>query len=254
MTSFPDRPGQDPVAPPPATPATELADSAPPPAAPATELADSAQEVVDRLRDGMEDDKEKKKAHRSFWRELPVLILVALVVAVVIKTFFVQAFYIPSGSMEDTLLIGDRVMVNKLAYRFGEPSRGDVVVFDSPFSAERRSESLPAAVLRNVGEALGLSSPASEFIKRIVAVPGDTLEIRDNEVIVNGAVLDEPYRHPTTRMRDLSERVIPEGMVWVMGDNRNNSSDSRTFEEIPVDEIVGRAFFKVWPPSSWGGL
>ncbi len=240
MTSLPDPPGQD--------------AAAPPAPAPPADLSDNAQEVVDRLRDGVADENEKKKAHRSFWRELPVLILVALVVAVVIKTFFVQAFYIPSGSMEDTLLIGDRVMVNKLAYRFGEPNRGDVVVFDSPFSAERRSESIPAAVLRNVGEALGLSSPASEFIKRIIAVPGDTLEIRDNEVLVNGARLEEPYRHPTTRMRDLPERVIPEGTVWVMGDNRNNSSDSRTFEEIPIDEIVGRAFFKVWPPGRWGGL
>ncbi len=235
MTNLPPDPGTDLDAPPPA-------------------VADSAQEAVDRLRDSVQDENEKKKAHRSFWRELPILILVALVVAVVIKTFFVQAFYIPSGSMEDTLQIGDRVMVNKLAYRFGDPNRGEIVVFDSPFSSNGDRESLPAAVVRNVGEALGLSSPASEFIKRIVAVPGDTLEIRDNEVIVNGVVLTEPYRHPTTRMRDLAARTIPDGMVWVMGDNRNNSSDSRTFEEIPIDEIVGRAFFKVWPPGRWGGL
>ncbi len=218
------------------------------------DLADNAREVVDRLREGVQDETEKKKANKSFWRELPVLILVALVVAVVIKTFFVQAFYIPSGSMEETLQIGDRVMVNKLAYRFGDPRQGDIVVFDSPFSVERDRESLPSAVIRNVGEALGLSSPASEFIKRVIAVPGDTFEIKDNEIIVNGVLLTEPYRHPTTRMRDVPERTIPDGMVWVMGDNRNNSSDSRTFEEIPIDEIVGRAFFKVWPPSRWGGL
>ncbi len=236
------------------------ADAPPPPdgAAPVVEdapLASSAQNVVDRLRDGVQDETEKKKANRSFWRELPFLILVALVVAVVIKTFFVQAFYIPSGSMENTLMIGDRVMVNKLAYRFGEPNRGDVVVFDSPYAIDGHDgESFPAAVLRNIGEALGLSSPASEFIKRVVAVPGDRLEIRNNRVFVNGSPLEEPYLFPGAVMRDLPERVIPSGMVWVMGDNRNNSQDSRFFEEIPVDEIVGRAFFKVWPPSRWGGL
>ncbi len=215
----------------------------------------AAQDVVDRLRDGVQDETEKKKANRSFLRELPVLILVALVVAVVIKTFFVQAFFIPSGSMENTLMIGDRVMVNKLAYRFGDPGRGDIVVFDSPYAIDNGdSESLPAAVVRNIGEALGLSSPASEFIKRVVAVPGDRLEIRNNRVFVNGSPIDEPYVFPGAVMRDLPERVIPQGMVWVMGDNRNNSQDSRFFEEIPVDEIVGRAFFKVWPPSRWGGL
>ncbi len=178
----------------------------------------------------------------------------ALAVALIIKTFLLQAFYIPSGSMENTLEIGDRVMVNKLAYRFGEPSRGDIVVFDSPFAEDSDSESLPAAVLRNVGEALGFSSPASEFIKRVIAVPGDTLSIRDNQVIVNGAAAIEPYLHPGARMRDLEERVIAEDKVWVRGDNRNNSQDSRFFEEIEIDSIVGRAFVTVWPPSRWGGL
>ena len=217
-------------------------------------MSEAAAEVVDRMRDGVTDDKEKKKAHRSFWRELPILIVVALIVAVVIKTFLVQAFYIPSGSMENTLEVGDRVMVNKLAYRFGEPTRGDIVVFDSPYAEEEERESLPAAVLRNIGEALGFSSPASEFIKRVIAVPGDTLAIRDNQVLVNGATLFEPYLHPGARMRDLEERVIPEGAVWVMGDNRNNSQDSRFFEEIEIDSIVGRAFVTVWPPTRWGGL
>ena len=174
--------------------------------------------------------------------------------AVLIKTFLVQAFYIPSGSMESTLEVGDRVMVNKLAYRFGDPSRGDIVVFDSPFAEEDDSESIPAAVLRNIGEALGFSSPASEFIKRIIAIPGDTIAIRDNQVIVNGEIIFEPYLHPGARMRDMEERTIPEDTVWVMGDNRNNSQDSRFFEEIEIDSIVGRAFVTVWPPNRWGGL
>lgn len=219
-----------------------------------SDMSDAAAEAVDRLRGVVADDKEKKKAKRSFWRELPILILVALVVAVVIKTFLVQAFYIPSGSMEETLQVGDRVMVNKLAYRFGDPRRGDVVVFDSPFAEEDDGESIPEAVLRNIGEALGFSSPASEFIKRVIAIPGDSLSIRDNQVIVNGSVLFEPYLHPGARMRDMEERLIPEGTVWVMGDNRNNSQDSRFFEEIAIDSIVGRAFVTVWPPNRWGGL
>ena len=211
--------------------------------------------MVDRLRDAVLDDKDKTEASKSFWRELPVLIIVALIVAVVIKTFLVQAFFIPSGSMRTTLVEGDRVMVNKLAYQFGEPSRGDVVVFDSPFSDGTDSgESIPAAVVRNVGEALGIRSPASEFIKRIIAVEGETLEIKNNRVLIDGEILDEPYLHPGSRMRDMPPRVIAVGAIWVMGDNRNNSQDSRVFDEIPVDDIVGRAFVIVWPPSRWGGL
>ena len=217
--------------------------------------AEGAAEVVERMRDGVKDDKDRKKAARSFWRELPILVVIALIVAVVIKTFFIQAFSIPSGSMRDTLLEGDRVMVNKLAYRFGDPSRGDVVVFDSPFAEIDDGESIPAAIVRNIGEALGISPPAREFIKRIIAIEGDSLEIRDNQVWLNGDVIDEePYLQPGARMRDMPRRVIPEGTVFVMGDNRNNSQDSRFFDEIPVEDIVGRAFVRVWPPSRWGGL
>ncbi len=221
---------------------------------PPPDPAEAAAEVVERLRGGVQDDEERKKVTRSFWRELPILVVIALIVAVIIKTFFIQAFSIPSGSMRTTLLEGDRVMVNKLAYRFGDPARGDVVVFDSPFAEVEDRESIPEAVIRNIGEALGISPPAREFIKRVVAVEGDTMEIRDNEIFVNGVRLEEPYLHPGSRMRDMARRTIPEGTVFVMGDNRNNSQDSRFFDEIPVDEIVGKAFVIVWPPSRWGGL
>ena len=215
---------------------------------------EAAAEVVERMRDGVQDDKERKKTTRSFWKELPILVVIALIVAIVIKTFFIQAFSIPSGSMRDTLLEGDRVMVNKLAYRFGDPAHGDVVVFDSPFNDEGNGESIPAAIVRNIGEALGIAPPAREFIKRIIAVEGDTLEIRNNQMWLNGEVLDEPYIQPGTLMRDMPRRTIPDGTVFVMGDNRNNSQDSRFFDEIPVEDIVGRAFVRVWPPSRWGGL
>lgn len=203
--------------------------------------------------DGAAEGKVRKRK-RPFWRELPVLILMALVVAVLIKTFLVQAFFIPSGSMRNTLEPGDRVMVNRLAYRFGEPSRGDVVVFDSPFAEEGNGESLPAAVIRHVGEALGIGSPASDFIKRVVGLEGETVEIRDGAVWIDGLRLDEDYVHPDSSMPDDGPWEIPEGHVFVMGDNRNFSQDSRKFGPIPVGDIVGKAFVRVWPPSRWGGL
>ena len=197
---------------------------------------------------------EPEPRRRSFWRELPILIVVALAVAVVIKTFLVQAFYIPSASMRDTLLEGDRVMVNKLAFRFGEPERGDVIVFDSPLIPHEDGESFVGAVVRNIGEALGVSTPDTALIKRVIATGGETLEIRDSRVFVDGVAIDEPYLRPGTHMEAFGPVTVPAGEVFVMGDNRNQSEDSRRFGTIPVDDIIGRAFVRVWPPSRWGGL
>jgi signal peptidase I len=196
----------------------------------------------------------KKGSSRSFWKELPILIIVALVVAVLIKTFLIQAFFIPSGSMNDTLLEGDRVMVNKLAYRFGDPARGDVVVFDSPMEPDGDGETIFGALVRHVAESLGLSSPDSALIKRIIAIGGETIEIRDNQVFVDGTALDEPYLREGSFMPDYGPFTVPEGQVFVMGDNRSSSSDSRVFGPVDEGEIVGRAFVRVWPPSRWGGL
>jgi len=197
----------------------------------------------------------KKKKHRPFWRELPILILIALVVAVIIKTFLVQAFYIPSASMEDTLLINDRVMVNKLAYSLGDIERGHIIVFDDPRLLDSGStESVPARVFRNLAESVGISTPQSEFIKRVIALPGDTIEISDNQVIVNGVAIDEPYLHADVRMPPFVEETIPSDHVFVMGDNRNVSQDSRVFGPIPIEDVVGRAFVLIWPPSRWSTL
>ena len=130
-----------------------------------------------------EDDpgpEEKQKRSRPFWVEVPLLMILALLIAVVIKTFLVQAFFIPSASMQDTLLIDDRILVNKLAFDFDEPHRGDVIVFDS---GERREESFIEAVRRNLGEAVGLSAPESDFIKRVVGMPGrDARDSRESGV------------------------------------------------------------------------
>jgi signal peptidase I len=211
-------------------------------------------EALERLRVDARDRGERTEAKRSFWRELPFLIVVALVVAVVIKTFLVQAFFIPSASMRDTLIEGDRVMVNKLAYRFGEPSRYDVIVFESPLEEGHDGENLLEAVFRNIGEALGLSTPDSALIKRVIATGGETIEIRDNAVFVDGVQIEEPYLMRRVRMGDFGPTTIPEDHVFVMGDNRNQSEDSRRFGAVPEGSIIGRAFVRVWPPSRWGGL
>lgn len=212
------------------------------------------QTALDRLREDARERGEKADAVRSFWKELPFLVVVALIVAVIIKTFLVQAFYIPSASMRDTLLEGDRVMVNKLAYRFGDPHRGDVIVFDSPLVEHHPSESFLGKVVRNVGEALGISTPESALIKRVIALGGETIEIRDNTIFIDGTALDEPYLTRPVTMDAFGPLTIPTGHVFVMGDNRNQSEDGRVFGPIPEGDIIGRAFVRVWPPSRWGGL
>jgi len=232
------------------------------PAAPAFDTADdgvsdpfdTGDPDLDRLRATAQEQGEKADAVRSFWKELPFLIVVALVVAVIIKTFLIQAFFIPSASMHDTLLEGDRVMVNKLAYRFGEPHRGDVIVFDSPLVAHDQTESFLGRVVRNVGEALGLSTPESALIKRVIALGGETIEIKGNRIYIDGVAIDEPYLTRPVNMDAFGPLTIPQGYVFVMGDNRNQSEDGRVFGPIPYSDIIGRAFVRVWPPGRWGGL
>lgn len=210
--------------------------------------------AMEALRDDARNRGQKSDAARAFWKELPVLIIVALVVAVIIKTFLVQAFFIPSASMRDTLLEGDRVMVNKLAFRFGEPGHGDVIVLDSPLEELSNGENLFGAIVRNIGESLGLSTPDTALIKRVIALEGDTIEIRANTVFINGIAIDESYLTRSVRMPDFGPLQIPPGHVFIMGDNRNQSEDSRRFGPIPESSIIGRAFVRVWPPSRWGGI
>lgn len=192
----------------------------------------------------------------GFLFELPILILVALVVAVVIKTFLIQAFFIPSGSMIPTLEVDDRVMVNKLSYTFGEPSAGDIAVFDSPFGSDGPEESLVDKVVRNVSESLGIRTATAEddLIKRIIATGGETVEIRDNQVLVNGEAIAEPYLAAGATMADMDLTEIPVGSVWLMGDNRSRSVDSRRFGPVDAGTIVGKAFVRIWPFDRFGGL
>jgi len=176
---------------------------------------------------GIEDvEEEKKKAALPFWLELPLLILAALVIAVVIKTFFFQAFWIPSSSMEDTLQINDRVMVNKLAYRIGDLQRGHVVVFDDPRGEEAPQETTVEAARRNILEAVGLSVPRSEFIKRVIGLPGERVEIVDNQVLIDGVPIDEPYLKIGSVMPDFGPIIVPPGQMFVMGDKRARTADT----------------------------
>jgi signal peptidase I len=159
--------------------------------------------------------------------EWPFLIVFALVSAFLIRQYVVQTFYIPSGSMHETLIEGDRVLVNKVGYHLHDIHRGDIVVFTKPPNL-------------NVSE--------DDLIKRVVALPGETVEGRGGKVYVNGAALDEPYVEPLCHGTGVFAKVtVPTGKLWVMGDNRCNSSDSRVFGPIDQHLVVGRAFLLAWP-------
>jgi signal peptidase I len=200
---------------------------------------------------------EAPKKH-SFLRELPVLIVVAFVVALLIKTFLLQAFYIPSASMEPTLVEGDRVLVEKVSYRLGAPERGDVVVFEKNLVMP-----IPGEVDGSLGKKIGDSfrglfgfptGTEQDFIKRVMAVGGDKIEGRDGQVFVNDELVDEPYLTEDQQTSPFGPTEIPEGKIFVMGDNRNNSDDSRNFGPIDADAVVGHAFLLIWPPRDFDTL
>lgn len=198
----------------------------------------------------------KKEPLLPFWVEFPLLIVIALLVAIGIKTFLFQAFYIPSSSMENTLGINDRVLVNKVTYAINDISRGDVVVFDDPRGGFEQPEESPLqAAARNLFESIGVVTPRSEFIKRVIGIPGDVVEGRDGAVWVNGVRLVEPYlKEPDRPIREFGPVTVPEGRLFVMGDNRSASQDSRFFGPIPIEDVVGKAFVIIWPPSRWSGI
>ncbi len=193
-------------------------------------------------------DERAKSRNTSFWRELPILLAVAIVVAVVVRAFVLQTFYIPSESMEKTLLINDRVLVNKVVYDFRSPHRGEIIVFEAPVSWR--------------------SNPAEkDFIKRVIGVEGDRIVCCDTQhrLIINGHALDEPYVYtddeglvelPNEARFDIT---VPSNRLWMMGDHRTQSGDSRQNylrsrdiqqATIPEDSVIGRAFVVFWPFSS----
>jgi len=207
------------------------------------------------------------KRARSFWRDLVIIVIAALVLTIVLKAFVVQVFAIPSGSMENTLQPGDRVLVNKLVYRFRDIARGDVVVFSGQGSWGPDAPPPPGNPLvrfwDGVTNLVGISAPGTDYIKRVIGVPGDHVACCDaGRVTVNGVPLSEQsYVHPD----DVPSQVVfsvtvPPGQLWVLGDNRANSDDSRYRRDdpgsgtIPESAVVGRAFVIIWPPSRIGDL
>jgi signal peptidase I len=164
---------------------------------------------------------------KPWWRELIETLIWALILALVLRTFVVQAFWIPSGSMIPTLMPGDRVLVAKFWYRFAEPKRGQIVVFRYPLD------------------------PTRDFVKRLIALPGETVEIKNGVVYINGEVLEEPY----VKNRDflsMEKTTVPRGQYFMMGDNRPNSQDSRFWGFVPRNYLLGPAFLRYWPLSRIG--
>ncbi len=200
--------------------------------------------------------RDRVSASGRLLREAVVLVGTAMLIAFLIKTFVAQAFFIPSGSMIPQLNVGDRVVVSKIAYRIHDPNRGDIVVFDAPNQPDVKDDRpLPNKIVKGILESIGLSTPSTEeYIKRVIALPGERVEGRGGRVFVDGRELVEPYlpQGPTTR--DFPPVVLGEGQLWVMGDNRENSSDSRVFGPIPESDVVGRAFVKLWPIPDWAFL
>ena len=215
----------------------------------------------------------KRRRQRSAIKEIPLLIGVALLIALVLKTFLVQAFVIPSGSMEQTIRIGDRVLVDKLTPWFGsKPTRGDVVVFTDPGGwledEQTTGKQDDPIVVKQVKQGLSFigllpSENEQDLIKRVVAVGGDTVKCCDaqDRVTVNGMPLNEPYIHPGNKPSSIPFEVkVPAGRLFVMGDHRANSADSRYHRTegydgtVSEDGVVGRAMVIAWPIGHWSRL
>lgn len=218
------------------------------------------------------------KPTRPFWVEAVVLLVIAAAIAVGVHSFLFQAFFIPSGSMENTLLKGDRVIVNRLSYKVGHVQRGQVVVFSGvdSWTPEGSSTQPHNPVLREfskVGSYLGFApSGEQDFIKRVIGIPGDHVVCCNSQgqITVNGKALQEHYLYPGSDNRTLPfDIVVPPGRLWVEGDHRNDSADSRSHTglpgggTIPINKVIGRAFVIVWPfsrlhrleiPASYGSL
>ncbi|MFY1633325.1 signal peptidase I [Solwaraspora sp. WMMB335] len=217
---------------------------------------------------------QRRRRQMPLWQELPLLLVVAFCLAVLIRSFLLQAFFIPSGSMEETLLIGDRVLVNKVVYDVRDPSRGEVVVFRgtndwAPEHVDDPNLGFLAKLSRTVGDLVGIGRPGEkDFIKRVIGVPGDRILCCDDQgrLTVNGQPLDEsayvledspldiPPNPGECRSRRFGEIVVEPGHLFVMGDHRLVSQDSRCQGQVPIDNVIGRAFVIVWPQDRWDPL
>jgi signal peptidase I len=178
--------------------------------------------------------KKKKSSRKKQGYEWLILVAASLAVALVVRGFLIQAFYIPSESMVPTLVKNDRVLVNKLSYKLHDVHRGDIVVFKAPEGAA--------------------TAQVKDLIKRVVGLPGETIEGRNGNIFIDGKPLDEPYLPPDVRSRDFPPEKIPPKKIYVLGDNRQDSRDSTFFHAVQESAIVGRAFVKIWPLNDLGLL
>ena len=220
------------------------------------------------------DEKPAKKG--AYFRELAILVVLVLVLTALLRTFVFEAYMIPSGSMEDTLRIGDKVLVNKMVYRFRPIQRGEVIVFDGAGSFTPEVQTVqPSSALKRMAQAVwqffgGAPANEEDFIKRVIGLPGDRVECRrvtdGFAMYVNGARLVEksylfPHDQPCTQPFTGSHAItVPKGRLWVMGDHRSLSADSREhvddghFGTVPEKAVIGRAFAIVWPTGHWRSL
>ena len=249
-------------------PRHSVVDQAEPSGDPKSGRSDPTADSAGRRRWGRSRAAAKPKKKGSLLKELPVLLIIAFGLAVLIKTFLFQAFFIPSGSMEPTLhgcagCSGDRVLVNKVVYYFGDPEPGDIVVFEGPETwAPEVQIAEPAnwfaSILATLGRAIGVGPPSEkDYVKRVVAVAGQTVECCDAQgrVMVDGEPVEEPYvlTNDPLANRSFAPVTVPEGRLWVMGDNRAGSADSRYHVTdqysgtIAVDDVIGKAALIVWP-------
>jgi signal peptidase I len=188
--------------------------------------------------------------------ELVVIVAIALGVALGIQAFLVKPFRIPSESMVPTLEIGQRVLVNRIGEHFGDPERGDVMVFKPPQGADENM----CGVSHPAEQPCPRSTPGkseTNFIKRVVGLPGERLSVRAGRVYIDGKLQREPFIEPDPQcaLCNMPEAiVIPKGQYYMMGDNRGASADSREWGPVPRDNMIGEAFATYWPPSKWGGL
>ena len=201
----------------------------------------------------------------SLLRELPILVILALLVSLLIKSFLVQFFYIPSGSMENTLQIRDRVAVNRVPFIGNDVSRGDVIVFRDPAGWLPEASSVSGNRVTNaIREGLVIvgviPNPAKQYlVKRVIGVAGDNVVAKDQVLTINGKPTNEPYIFSGNTPSDTDFNItVPEGKVWVMGDHRGASGDSRVHQDdvnngmVPVEKITGRVIATIWPLSQLG--
>lgn len=209
-----------------------------------------------------EPERPRREARRdgsvlAFLRELPVLLLIAFALAFVLRTFMVQVFFIPSQSMEPTLLVDDRMLVEKVTYYFRDPRRGEVIVFEGDSLGPRaRDEGAVRELVTRIGQFLGVvPANARDFVKRVIGLPGDEVRIDgQGTVFINGTPIREPYVARETEGA-FGPVTVPPGKLFVLGDNRPNSSDSRgSLGFIDEGQVVGRAVVVIWPLSRWGGI